>query len=66
MAHRVTQVARKSLVLPDDAVARVTQVARKALVVPDDAVVRVTQVARKALVTDYALPVQRITITVID
>ena len=66
MGHRVTQVARKALVRPDDATARVTQVATKALVVPDDASALVTQVARKVLVTGYAIPAQRVTVTFID
>lgn len=56
MAERVTQVSRRSLVLPNDAKARVTQVSRRALVFPNDANARVTQVSRRVLVSGYANP----------
>lgn len=66
MGQRVTQIARKAFVVPDDATVRVTQVSRKAFVVPDDANLRVTQVVRKVFVTGYAAPVQSVSVTFID
>ncbi len=59
MAERVTQVSRRSLVLPNDANARVTQVSRRTLMLPNDANARVTQVSRRVLVSNYANPASR-------
>ena len=66
MASRVTQVATRTLVSPNDANARVTQLAQRTLILPNDANARVTQLARRVLVKNWATPGQSVDVSVVS